>query len=626
MLKENKTTEVIAGAQVYDGDEISRFLAELGAVAAHMTRVAAVNAVEFAVLFAQYLWDRTILLRDRVSELLIRAGAVVLSPFVRIFDYIAEVLAAASEVRRLRKPRGELITIGTGAAAAADTERAEGFEAAKAHLCGIIIGGEERPVRVTRRGVVRSVKMSEGLLPSLVNLTVPVLALVFLVQLVLVTTGASYGVKLSVNNIPVGFIENEQVYGDAQAIVMRRLNTFGGGGGNSGGVNVVMPDFYPQFEVGAADPNGQMLSKYQVADLLIQQSGLKVEQAYGFYIDDSFYGAVTDNALIRSTLANMLSEYKLQAQNIYGGEAEVNFVNTIDYERAGYYLSDSIVDPETIIRGITGLRQEENHYTVVEGDSPSVISDKLGLTTEEIAELNPGWPYSDLKPGDEIRISVEKPMLPVSVTITSVQRTYTPYETVYEDDASMYVGTENTYQTGEQGLDSVTYELTYVDGRETGRRIVDTEHVSDPVKEIIYRGTKEYPHGAPSSSAANKGTFMRPIPYGVGYISTYFNLYSHRGIDIACARGTPIYAAGAGTVIVSGSYYADYGKCIIIQHPNGLQTLYAHCSALHVSAGQRVNEGDFIGEVGMTGRATGNHVHFEVISGSAKLDPLNYIS
>ena len=81
-----KTTEVLAYGRHAGGANVSQFLGELGAVLAHMSRVAAVNAVEFTVLFAEYVWDRTILLRDRISELLLRGGAVLLSPFVRIFS------------------------------------------------------------------------------------------------------------------------------------------------------------------------------------------------------------------------------------------------------------------------------------------------------------------------------------------------------------------------------------------------------------------------------------------------------------------------------------------------------------------------------------------------------------
>ena len=110
------------------------------------------------------------------------------------------------------------------------------------------------------------------------------------------------------------------------------------------------------------------------------------------------------------------------------------------------------------------------------------------------------------------------------------------------------------------------------------------------------------------------GAFMRPIPAGVGYVSQVFGEMTfgnpHRGYDIACGAGTPIFAAANGTVVTSGWHYS-WGNYIVIDHGNGYTTLYAHCSALLVSAGQYVEQGTTIGLVGSTGFSTGPHLHLE---------------
>ena len=94
----------------------------------------------------------------------------------------------------------------------------------------------------------------------------------------------------------------------------------------------------------------------------------------------------------------------------------------------------------------------------------------------------------------------------------------------------------------------------------------------------------------------------------------------HYGDDYAAAEGTEIYAAADGIVATAGSHNS-YGNYIIIEHSSGLSTLYAHCSKLLVEAGQSVSAGDTVALVGMTGEATGPHLHFEVIADGVRYRP-----
>ncbi|HUF02026.1 MAG TPA: peptidoglycan DD-metalloendopeptidase family protein [Gaiellaceae bacterium] len=98
----------------------------------------------------------------------------------------------------------------------------------------------------------------------------------------------------------------------------------------------------------------------------------------------------------------------------------------------------------------------------------------------------------------------------------------------------------------------------------------------------------------------------------------------HEGIDITAPTGTPIWAAAAGTVIWSG-WRGGYGNAVVVDHGNGLATLYAHASALLVGVGQQVSQGQAVALVGSTGNSSGPHLHFEVRVNGVAVDPLLYL-
>ena len=98
----------------------------------------------------------------------------------------------------------------------------------------------------------------------------------------------------------------------------------------------------------------------------------------------------------------------------------------------------------------------------------------------------------------------------------------------------------------------------------------------------------------------------------------------HSGIDIAADGGTPIFAAADGRIILS-EYYGGYGYCVMIDHGDGVVSLYGHMSDFAgYWAGVYVFAGDVIGYVGTTGRSTGNHLHFEIRVNGNRVDPVNY--
>ena len=140
---------------------------------------------------------------------------------------------------------------------------------------------------------------------------------------------------------------------------------------------------------------------------------------------------------------------------------------------------------------------------------------------------------------------------------------------------------------------------------------------------------------SPDGTRAPTGTLQWPLPVA-GTITSQFGhrvdpitgeVSSHTGTDIACAEGTPILAAANGTVTVANgldSWGGSYGYYIQIDHGGGLETLYAHCSAICVTTDQQVQAGQVIGYVGHTGRATGSHLHLEVHVNGSRTDAMRY--
>jgi murein DD-endopeptidase MepM/ murein hydrolase activator NlpD len=127
------------------------------------------------------------------------------------------------------------------------------------------------------------------------------------------------------------------------------------------------------------------------------------------------------------------------------------------------------------------------------------------------------------------------------------------------------------------------------------------------------------------------GVLAVPIPgapitsgFGPRVHPIYGDVRMHTGIDFGASSGTPIRAAADG-VVVSAGPLGGYGNATVIDHGNGLATLYGHQSSIAVAPGQRVRRGQVIGYVGCTGLCTGPHLHFEVRVRGTPVDPMQYL-
>lgn len=152
--------------------------------------------------------------------------------------------------------------------------------------------------------------------------------------------------------------------------------------------------------------------------------------------------------------------------------------------------------------------------------------------------------------------------------------------------------------------------------------ISDKEQVEENINEEIEKAIK-------IKGCTVNGVVLATTPVKGTYISSRYGDTEgrgkgHSGLDIAAPAGTTILACGDGTVKLAGWYYG-YGNLVIIDHGNGVETYYGHCSKLCVTKGQSVSAGDKIAEVGRTGEATGNHLHLEVRVNGSTVNPQKYV-
>lgn len=212
----------------------------------------------------------------------------------------------------------------------------------------------------------------------------------------------------------------------------------------------------------------------------------------------------------------------------------------------------------------------------------------------------------------------------VATTATIVTNITIPYSTRTIKTDTQVTGYYSVTQSGKNGLKTCTETVEYVNGQWVSQTEPVYEVVSNPVNAVVTIGTAPSKLNVSGAGQSSSG-FICPLRRGQFVVSSYWgDGRNHKAIDLAANKGTAIYAAAAGTVVSSG-WNGNYGYCILIDHGNGLQTRYAHASALYVKAGTVVSQGDVLAAVGSTGYSTGNHLHFEVIINGTRVNPAPYI-
>lgn len=331
--------------------------------------------------------------------------------------------------------------------------------------------------------------------------------------------------------------------------------------------------------------------------------------AYQAYIDDN-------QVKIETTGENIEDVYVSEDITVRETNIPVNETIYTDATELANYL-------------LYGKDQTATEYTVQAGDTIENVAFNNKISPEELLLSNTALTSTTnlLYPGQKLKIVETNPQISVveeSYVVEDIESQYTTEER-YDDNT--VIGQDKVIQEGENGLERVSQKVRKVNGI---INYVDPQGktvLKEPVSRIIVKGNKYIPDvgsttswGWPTDSGwtLSSGYVWRTNP-----VTGKREL--HGGLDISgTGYGSKIYATNNGRV-KEASYHYSYGNHVIIDHNNGYLTLYAHMSRINVKVGQVVARGDVIGYVGMTGTATGPHVHYEIWKGCdyCRINPMS---
>ena len=309
-------------------DRIFDFLVMAGQYFCHIIADVFSKPAVYVAYAAVFIWKHTALFRDAVKRTFCEIGSFFFAPLLKS----KRVLQRTNRQIRTAKEQG-------------DNKKA-------AKLYGSIAKD--------------AVFGKQGLAVTLFNYAAPIIAIVFLMSVVGYATGTDYAIKLTVDGKFVGYVESEQVFNDAERIMQERITYIG---------NEKKISMEPEYSLEMLGDQ-EYLTKYQLANKLLELSDTPIEYAYGMYIGGKFYGALVDNTAVEAELEKILDGYRTNAK-----DEDVAFEKDIEYV-PGLYLSDSIVSSDEIIKLINSKKEEASYYTVVDGDSHSGICSKLGISME----------------------------------------------------------------------------------------------------------------------------------------------------------------------------------------------------------------------------------------------------
>ena len=285
---------------------------------------------------------------------------------------------------------------------------------------------------------------------------------------------------------------------------------------------------------------------------------------------------------------------------------------TIAGENVGYIANKD--EFEEKLNNIINKEEEAKLYTTIENmpEYKLKLVDKSEKTNEEaiLAKLED----SSETTYKLYAVTLDGKEQTVLASLDEAEKIVDEMTEKYEDDLELDIGIVDVITTDKK--DESTVKVAKSDLKEEIEKKIDKIE-----KEIAEKKEIE--------SHTVNGVYLKVKPVS-GIITSRFGnresirSYGHTGLDIAAPAGTPIKASADGTVTFSG-YSGGYGYVVKMSHGNGIETYYGHCSALYISAGEKVKAGETIAAVGSTGNSTGNHLHFEVRVNGTEVNPQNYL-
>lgn len=458
------------------------------------------------------------------------------------------------------------------------------------------------------------------LMSQIFHTLLPAAAAVFLINTIVYYGKMNYALRVEYNGEYVGYISSESDFALAENQMLGRVIA-----GNYEHPENAIPQY--SFESIELD---QLTPLDLLTNNMISVSGNEIEEAAGVYVDDKFIGAVSDD---RQLLMN-LKALKEEDRTANPG-AEVSFVQDFKLSK-GLYPVASVIGTENVMEILLEQQGSTVTYSIQPGDTPYELAERFDVPMQNILDLNPDV-TKNMHVGEELIIEKPAPFLAKKMVKTMYAENEILYSIETETDKNKDASYEEKVQEGKNGLKRTTSEVVYIDGCETERRVVSEDVIVAAVNEKIVVGslkklslsednkttTKTTDVVLSNSSQKNMGGYIWPVSGGKTICSIQ-GYSGHTGNDIGADAGTAIWASKAGEVVYS-DWSRGYGYNVLIQHPDGTKTRYAHCSTLQATVGQQVSQGQQIAQVGRTGNASANHCHFEIIQNGQFLDPRPYI-
>ncbi len=275
-----------------------------------------------------------------------------------------------------------------------------------------------------------------------------------------------------------------------------------------------------------------------------------------------------------------------------------------------------------------GENRSVRDYTVMAGDTIDSVAFNNKVSSTEVLISNSDLTSKTnlLFPGQHLLISELNPQVSIVEESYVVQDLESQYQTEERYDNNLILGDEKVTQEGINGLDRVSQKVKKINGAIVYVDLQKKIALKDPVTRIITKGSKVIPDVGSTTSWGWPTDSGWTLSSGYEWRTSPINgsRELHGGLDISgTGYGSNVYATNNGRV-ETAQFHSSYGNYVVINHNNGYFSLYGHMARIAVKAGQVVARGDVIGYVGMTGAATGPHVHYEIWQGCqyCRIDPL----
>ncbi len=451
----------------------------------------------------------------------------------------------------------------------------------------------------------------EGIVCTAFNYILPIFSIAFLIGIIRYGMGLEYGINVEYNGKNLGIISEESEFDEAAKEVQKRISYVDS--------NEYI-EFSPKFSLKIISEDDSFMNTQQLANKMLSESNKELADAYGIYVDGQFIGAVRDKNKVADTMTKNLLNYKVD-----GEIRDMCYSKSIDYVE-GIYLTESVISENEAIKKLTAKNYSTESYVVQKSDSIVSVCQKYNMTEEKFKELNPSLDEEkSLVPGTVIKVLEAESFIPIQYIRELETTSFIDYETIEVETSEINLGRSELLVKGSRGEKQNKIEVTYIDGVERSRKTLSSVITKEPTVEQIGIGTYTAKPASSDTVLTGSGKFAWPVDGG--FISDPFiSDRNHKGMDIAAPAGTDIYAAGDGVVVASGWNTGGYGYFVMIDHLDGYETLYGHCSGLYVVEGQTVTRGQLIAAVGTTGDSTGNHCHFEVRESGMCLNPANFVN